>query len=453
MSVTEGSLAIVDATIIDGTGGVPIENGTILMVGGRIVQVGNASVVLPPHVQKIDAAGQYVIPGLMDANVHLFLFTITPAELIRYEDRYEEVIAEAAQVALKSGLTTVFDTWGPRDALTRVRDEINRGERVGARIYFAGNIIGLGGPTSMDFYPLARQILSAREADRIDARWEQGVGPELLWMTPETVRARIREYLASGSQNFLKYAASGHAASHFNYITFSAEIQRIIVEEGHRAGMTIQAHTTSPESLRMEIEAGADLLQHPDLSGLAPIPEETLALIVQRQLPCAALFCTERFLAWSDAHMPEPYRTYYRIKHGNHRRLVAAGARVLLTSDSGVCPACAAENPLFGPFVSADDTPLAMGEAHLRWLEAAAELGMSPMSALLAATRNIARAYHVEKDLGTLEPGKIADLLVLDKNPLEKVAHFRSISKVIKDGQVVDLAALPTERVLTAERG
>jgi len=269
-------------------------------------------------------------------------------------------------------------------------------------------------------------------------------------MTPEEVRARVRKYVAEGRQDFLKYAASGHAATHFAYITFSAETQRIIVEEGHRAGMTVQAHTTSPESLRMEIEAGADLLQHPDLSGLAQIPEETLAGIVVRQIPCAALFTTRRFLTWSRAHMPEPYRTYYEIKHKNQQRLVAAGARILLTSDSGVCAACVAENPLVGSLVAADDTPLAMGEAHFRWLEAAHELGMSPMDALMAATRNIARAYKVDRDLGTLEPGKIADLLILSRNPLENPTHYRSIDVVMKAGRVVDRESLPTHRVLTA---
>ena len=453
MSAPRNLLALVGGTLIDGNGGPPLPDSTILIDGERIVAIGDQTLTIPPQANRIVTTGQFVIPGMMDANVHLFLFAITPAELIRYDGRYQELITEAAQVALKYGLTTVFDTWGPRQALTAVSEAINRGEQSGARIFFAGNIIGLGGPTSTDFYPQARGILSKREADAIDARWEQGVGPELLWMTPAQVRERVRSYIANGQQSFLKYAASGHAASHFNYITFSAEVQHAIVEEGHSAGLTVQAHTTSPESLRMEIEAGADLLQHPDLSGLAPIPEEILALIAKRQLPCAALFTTNRFLAWSAAHTPEPYRSYYRIKHDNQLRLVAAGARLLLTSDSGLCPACAKEDPLLGPYVSADDTPLALGEAHLRWLEAAAELGMKPMDILLAATRNVARAYRVDQHLGTLEKGKIADLLVLDGNPLDNVSHYRGIRSIIKAGRLIDRDALPSVSVLTSRGG
>jgi imidazolonepropionase-like amidohydrolase len=268
-------------------------------------------------------------------------------------------------------------------------------------------------------------------------------------MTPEEVRGRVRTYIETNRPDFVKYAASGHAATHFSYITFSQEVQRVIVAEAHRAGLTAQAHTTSPESLRMEIEAGADLLQHPDLSGMAAIPEETLALIAQRQIPCATLFCTRRYLAWNDAHMSEPYRSFNQVKHQNHRRLVAAGARLLLTSDSGVCPACAAENPLLGSFVTADDSPLIMGDAHFRWLHAAEELGMPPMDALLAATRNVAAAYKVDKDLGTLEPGKVADLLILDSDPLASAANYRSIRLVIKDGVVVNRDALPQARHLS----
>jgi imidazolonepropionase-like amidohydrolase len=448
--VNSGYKAVVGGKILDGNGGQPIENGVVLIQGKHIVSVGGESIPIPPHTERLSAVGKYVMPGMLDANVHLFLYTITPSDLIRYEGRYEELISEAAEIALRSGLTTVFDTWGPRAALTRVRDRINRGEQIGSRIFFGGNIIGLGGPTSLDFFPQARSILSKREADAIDLRWEQGVGPELLWMTPEQVRVRVKDYLASGTQDFVKYAASGHAATHFNYLTFSAEVQRVIVEEGHRVGMTVQAHTTSPESLRMEIEAGADLLQHPDLTGMAEIPEATLEIIAARQIPCASLFCTKRFLAWNDSHMPEPFRTYNRIKHKNHQRLVDAGARLLLTSDSGVCPACAEENPLIGPFLSADDSPLTMGEAHFRWLEAAAELGMRPMDALMAATRNVAKAYGVDTDIGTLEKGKSADLVILDENPLEDAVNYRSISLVMKEGCVIERQSLPTKKVLTA---
>jgi imidazolonepropionase-like amidohydrolase len=443
----DSMLAIVGGTIIDGTGAPPLPEGVLLIEGSRIVAVGNASNPIPGHARRISAAGQYVIPGLMDANVHLF-FPVTPDLLVRYEGMYEAVIAEAAEIALKNGVTTVFDTWGPREALTRVRDSINRGERPGSRIFFAGNIIGFNGPTSTDFFPIARSILSKARADEIDARWEQGVGANLLYMTAEQVRARVRAYLESGTQDFLKYASSGHTA--MELIAFSEKVQRVIVEEGHRAGLTVQAHSTSPESLRLEIEAGADLLQHADVTGPVPIPEELLALMVERQIPCASLFVTRRFLAWNEASGTEPIKTIHRVKDENDRRLIAAGANVLLTTDGGVYPADAIEMPLYAPQVAAQDLPTALGESHFHWLTAAHELGMAPMDILKAATANLAKAYHVDRDLGTLEKGKIADLLILNRNPLENPSHYRSIRAVVKEGRMVEREALPTRPILTA---
>src|ERR1700761_8058266 len=162
-------LAIVGATIIDGNGGAPIQNGVVLIEDKRIVAVGDASLAVPARTRTIAASGKFVMPGLMDANVHLFYVPV-PDALVRYEGRYEEVITEAAQIALAQGLTTVFDTWGPRESLTHVRDAINAGTTVGSRVFLAGNIIGLGGPISPDFFKLARSVLAKSEADAIDAR-------------------------------------------------------------------------------------------------------------------------------------------------------------------------------------------------------------------------------------------------------------------------------------------
>lgn len=448
LSAGRRPLAIVGGTIIDGNGGKPIDRGVIVVDGERILEVGDSSVVLPPNTTEISAAGKFIMPGMMDANVHLF-FAHTPAELIRYDDRYEDVITEAAQVALRSGVTTVFDTWGPRQALTNVRNGINEGKLVGSRIFFAGNIIGFGGPTTDDFFPLTREILSKAKADEIDARFEQGVGADLLWMTPEQVRMRLRAYIESGDQDFLKYAGSGHVQ--MQLLSFSETIQRIIVEEGHRAGLTVQAHTTSPESLRIEIESGADILQHGDITGLAAMPEELLRAIVERKIACAAMLATRKFSEWNKMCGSESKRiAQNEIKDENDRRLIAAGATLLLTTDSGVLTSDRTEIPLLKQHMPPSDSPVELGTAHVLWLQAAHELGMKPMDALLAATRNPARAYKVDQDLGTLEKGKLADLLVLAKNPLEDVENYRSVELVMKAGEIVERESLPKQRLLSA---
>src|SRR5262249_25700748 len=123
--------AIVGATLIDGTGGTPVKDAVIVIDGRKITAVGpRGRVTIPAGAREINAAGKYVVPGLMDANVHLVLGSAIEF-IVRYEGRYEDLIEEAAQVSLKNGLTTVFDSWGPLQPLINVRDRINKGTTVG----------------------------------------------------------------------------------------------------------------------------------------------------------------------------------------------------------------------------------------------------------------------------------------------------------------------------------
>ena len=438
--------AITGATVLDGTGRAPLPDGVVLLDGDRVRSVSRAAdTVVPEQAEVIDAAGRYVIPGLMDANVHLFGAPL-PDVLLEHEDGYAAFVEEAAQVTLRASVTTVFDTWGPLGPLQAVRDAIDRGDTAGSRIRAGGNIIGFGGPLSPDFFPPGDGF-GPDTVERINGQWEHGVGADLLWCTPEQVRSRVRDYVDRHRPDFLKYAASGHATA---FITFSAAAQRVIVEEGHRAGITVQAHTTTVESLRMEIEAGTDLLQHGDITGLEPMPEETLKTIVDRRLPVAAMLFTERHHAWVAEHgSPMMRRLYNTHMDGNDRRLVEAGARLLLTTDAFVWGPRLVRHPAFAPFRDMVDTPTRLGESHILWLQGALERGMAPMEALLSATRYIAEAYHVADEVGTLEPGKRADLVILEADPLADVQNYTRIAAVLKDGAVVDRDALPLRPVIT----
>jgi hypothetical protein len=217
------TLVITGGTVIDGTGAAPLPAGVVVMENGRITAIGRAGeVAVPANATRIDATGKYVIPGLMDANLHLFL-NIDLETLIKHEDRYHEIVLEAAQIALKTGQTTVFDTWGPRAALVKARDMIARGEAPGSRIYLAGNIIGFDGPLSADFRAQAAPYVSKAFVKRTNETWEEGTGRALLWLTPEEVRQVIRDY-AQKAVDFLKYGASGHVD--MNFVTFSPRVQK-----------------------------------------------------------------------------------------------------------------------------------------------------------------------------------------------------------------------------------
>ena len=444
------SLAITGATVIDGTGRAPVTDAVVVVENGRITAVGPAaSTTVPAGVLRIDGRGKYVIPGLMDANLHLYLNGDLES-LIRYEGRYHEIVLEGAQIALKTGQTTVFDTWGPRADLVKVRDMINAGQAIGSRIYLAGNIIGFSGPLGPDFYGAAATWASKAFVKRTNEYWEQGTGRDLLWMPPDSLRQAIRRYIAGGA-DFLKYGSSGHVD--MNLISFSERAQKVIVEEGHRAGKTVQTHTTSPESLDMAVEAGVDIITHGDISGpLYPIPDETLKKLVDRNISVSVLAITKRSLDAMIAKAPEGILTpYMKIAATNIRNMVKAGVKLMISTDAGVQdPIRLSESPTLAS--DTVDARVKLGEGHFNALLSLEEAGMAPMEILKSATSNIARAYKVDRELGTLERGKAADLVILDADPLASARNYRRISAVIKDGKVVDLAVLPSAPVISSLR-
>jgi imidazolonepropionase-like amidohydrolase len=440
------SLLICDATVIDGVAEQPAENRSIWIEDGRIKAIGRRDELrVAPSVERLDARGQFVIPGLMDANVHL-MGDIRVEQLVRYEERNEELIAEAAQVALKNGLTTVFDTWGPRKALMKVREDINSGRTPGSRIFCAGNIIGLDGPFSADFLPKAAEALSGELVRRINSVWAENVGPDLTWMTPEQVAAEVRTYIATGI-DFVKYASSEHRAGELNaFLVFSPSVQSRIIEEAHRANTTAQAHTTSVEALRVAVEAGCDIIQHCNITGPVEIPRSTIELLATQDTAAVVFPFTERRLAIMKDSCGPGVRRHWSTADANCRSLIESRSKLLLGTDA-VVQATDIASDAAGPL--SEDCLWEMGQGHFHWLTAMEEKGLPAMEGLRAATRNIANAYGKGAQLGTLERGKIADMLILRENPLMAAKNYRSIHAVIQAGRIVDRDALPRNPVLT----
>lgn len=446
------TLVLQHATLIDGTGTPPVPDATVVIENGLVSAAGPAaSVETPPGAEVRDCSGAYLIPGLMDANIHL-VSARTPDTLLEFEGRYEELAFEAAEIALKYGLTTVFDTWGPVTPLINARDVINAGKRVGSRFFCAGNIIGLEGPMSEDFFKTG-STFEPETKKRVNEVWETGCGTNLISLTVDQIGERVADYIDATGVDFIKYAASDHRQEGF--LLFSEKAQRRIVEVCHSKGLLVQAHTTTVESLRMEVEAGNDLLQHPDHTADTPIPEELMDEIVARQLPCMAMFVTERYLAWLTDAKPE-MGARRAVTDQNDRTFINRGARVLLTTDAFAYGQRVKNHAGFRPGILEDsvpDMPTQIGSAHFLWIKAAWERGMDPMEILRSATAYTAEAYGKGDLYGTVTPGKAADLVVLDADPLAAPENYGLIRDVVKDGVIVDREALGADLLLADDPG
>ena len=338
-------MAIVGGTIIDGNGGEPIRNGVIVIDGKRIVAIGKAKdVEIPNDARKINAKGKYIIPGLMDANVHLVLGFSTEY-MLRFEGRFEDIIKEAAQIYLKYGVTTVFDSWGPLQPLRNVREQINQDAVIGSRVFFAGNIVGLDGPLSLDFYDTGEGV-GKKALARINSQWEEGTGRELMFMSLDQIRSRIKEYIAKDI-DFLKYAVNGHGENNTGFLVFTKEARRIMVEEARLAGISVQTHAMSIEGLRLAVEDNVDLMQHCAVTVDNIIPNELVEKIAKQGNSCTLNMSTndEKLKDFLDENMQikqkfrdkeHHQKPLLLIQHINQKKLITAGVKILLATDAGI---------------------------------------------------------------------------------------------------------------------
>ncbi len=467
-------LAITGGTLIDGTGGAPLSDAVVVVSGGRITAAGpRASVLVPPGATIIDAAGKFVAPGFVDTNVHLSLYGGVADRyetLAKYHPRQKEIVLEAAQLQLKWGVTTVRDSYGLLMPLVAVRDQIAAGGAIGPRILAAGNIVGWGGPYSISFSLIKEQGLTLFQ-EQVNDEVSQGAGEDLVDMNPEELRTAIRAYLDKGP-DFIKYGGTAHFARPA-FIGFSPEAQKVMVEEAHRRNRGAETHATTADGLRLSIDAGIDLIQHPELLGTRELPDSLVRAIVDKKIVCSMLVSTITGDAWkkhvkerdeavakrADAEKkltgPQRPKTSaevrqreseegldLEVRRRNAQKLIAAGAVVTVGTDNYWAAA-----PEFSRGPKPDTQSHGVGT--ILAIEGLVELGMTPAQALVAATKNGAIASRGLAEFGTLEAGKRADLLVLDASPLADITNIRKVSVLIRDGRVIDRDKLPVQRVLS----
>jgi len=403
--------------LIDGNGGPVVENGAILIEGERIKAVGPAAtVVAPPGAEVIDAPHLTAMPGMMDLHLHIGQFNCITFR--NYRVAQWEITPELqqlymlfhAQLCFERGFTTLRDEglMSSRGTLVdhtiAVRDSIKYGIFGGPRIIVAGFTVGTG--SHLD-------LILPRAALR---------NPEATADGPDEMRKLARRNLLKGA-DWLKTCASGgggtdkespHVRNH------TQEELDAICDEAHAQHTYCSIHCFTPEAQRMALKAGADTIEH-----MVFHSDEMIEEIVKAGVPvCPTLLHRTDHAIEVRREIGTPQFTLDKMKKiqpytfETFQAMHKAGVKIFMGTDMGQEPD--------------------MGTNALE-LEVYVKLGMTPMEAIQTATRNAAEAVHLDKDLGTLEAGKLADILLIDGNPAEDIRVLlprENIKMVMKEGKV-----------------
>ncbi|WP_165793785.1 amidohydrolase family protein [Hyphococcus luteus] len=472
------SLAVTGVTIIDGNGGRALRNGAVKIGGERILEIGKTGDLdVRACAEKINGRGKYLTPGFVDTNVHVSMLS-RQIDYARYFDRLKEIAIEGAQIHLKYGVTTIRDSYGVLEPLREARDAIKSGEAVGADIVFAGNIVGWGGHFSETFR--SRKPESYFE-EWVNDQITHGTGHDLGWKSPEELRQAMNDYMDLGV-NFVKVGLSDHDHN-MPRLTFSLRQLEAIVETVHARGLPVEVHATSPESMMMAMQAGVDLIQHPEVMGV-PITDEVLQELDKGETICSLHGNNYTGKAWEmvksetpekgdddekgkaekkkkadpysrdavlrDWPVPEPTTAARQkeLKEKNPFTIRENAEKIVETN----CIITTATDNAPGMSPEFSRTPnkwraRQLGLGTIASIEALVELGLTPDQAIVAATKNGAIALRRIDELGTIEAGKQADMVMFDKNPLKDISNIRRVNAVIKKGKIVDREALPDNPV------
>lgn len=415
------SVALVGGMLLDGYDAPPLHHAAILVENDRIVWVGKAAEAkLPPNTTVIDTSGRVMLPGLIDLHVHLK--NIGHGSYDRWDpwlmDRnlLEKVNAISAKQLLMAGVTTAVDLGAQMPEILTTRDRINRGELPGPRMFVSGQWItrDLG-----SYQPRpARQL-------KVD--------------TPEDAARATEELIAKGVDVIKAYV--GLTPAHY----------RAITDVARKHGVRVHAHVYSERDTRNALENGVDVLTHAGSAGTAPpYSPELIRDIVNAGRPVVVTAAHRSWVFPDTVAFPERLQDprlredfgpeiyaevqqslieFQRLGYMSRvdrevffrerglKQFIEAGAVLGMGTDSG--------------------TPLNFHtEALWREIKAHVDLGMPPHRAIQAATRINASILGKARDLGTIEPGKFADIIVVKGNPLFNITALAHVEVVMKGGVV-----------------
>jgi imidazolonepropionase-like amidohydrolase len=395
------TIAIVGGTLVDLNGEAPIENAVIVVNGERITAIGSAAdVEIPADAKQIDAKGKYLIPGLMNMLVHLGL--ILPGKMKAQLANESEAalalrMAHAARAVLKAGITTIRLPGDSKHADLALDKAIKKGQAIGPRIYSSGESLnitgGHGSKKGVTFHD----------------------GPY------ELVKAARKEI--SAGAKWIKILISGGIATNGGGIAaplMTPEEINAVVDAAHRFGAKVTAHSGSPLATSIAIDAGIDSIEHGyflDKKTLRKMKRHGTWLIPTIVVSQPA---TQPF--FERIGSPQWYldrRNSVGKVHWNAlETAISEGVNIALGTDQL-------------PSEPNDGTTATAREAQYY-----VEAGMTPLQALRAATIEPAKMLGADDNIGSLEVGKYADILAVEKDPTEDITALRNISLVMKGGKV-----------------
>jgi len=412
-------LAIRAARLIDGTGADPVENAVILVEGKRIAQVGSAEqIAIPAEANIIDASAQTVLPGLIDVHVHIH----APGEATQMQQHTLSQVTQSqglmalnafanSRQTLQRGFTALRSVSSPAYVDVALRDAINKGTVEGPRLQVSGQGLTITGG-HMDSRAWSPDVTIAGRTGVCDGPW--------------ACRRAAREQIKRGVDLIKINAAVSNYSTDYTHVEpfhqeMTYEEMAAICQEAHWAGMRVAAHAHGGQGITDAIRAGLDSVEH------APwLTDEQLEMMVEHNVfyvPTLTVHTFLKELGQKEIGMPDAAWNWL-LKVCDERWDTLARAK-----RAGVKIAAGADAGFFVPH----------GE-NAAELEELVKGGFTPLEAIVAATQTAAECMGWEREIGTVEAGKYADLVLVDGNSLDEIGILRqpdNIVGVFKGGQTV----------------
>jgi len=413
----QASLLIENVTLIDGTGRPAVPNAWVLVEGDRITRVAVREIEAPRDSRRIDGSGKFLIPGLMDMHIHL-----SGGRGRGGPD--EGAGTRALHGFLYSGFTSVFDAGNNPDYIFGLRTRERAGQMVAPRIFATGGVVtapgghgGGAGATLVDEWPGDMPLLDAhieREPDLVKLTFDEhgwGTRPLIPLLDPGLMAEIGRYFNEHGIRTtvHISHEFRARQAIEAGINTLAHPIIQGPVSDGF---VSLMAATKVPMVSTLTIGEGySRLVEHPEFLD-RPIYQAVYEPEVLEQLRTTVrdAYAARTWTTWMKVMTP--------VAQENLRLIVEAGGVIVLGSDQSTGPA-----------------------SH-RELELMVEGGIPALEAIRIGTLNAAIFMGRERELGSIEEGKLADLVLLSADPLEDISHTQDIDLVIKGGKIVDRSAL-----------